>query len=159
MENFKRIQPEVIVGFGEKTTFEEPKPPFKTIVNLHIELEDWFGDDLVVCYPAFIVTEKLKKELENSKFSGFKFLEIEISEAKYFENNYQLDKPLPKFFWFKIDGQEYIDDIIINQKKELFVKPKLLKFFKQKFNINYMQIDHKGMNLMIYWTICYQITN
>ncbi|GAL82602.1 hypothetical protein JCM19274_5677 [Algibacter lectus] len=141
MENYIKIQPEVICGLGEKTTFKEFEPPFKTILNLHIDLEDWLGDDLMECYPAFIITEKLKKGLEISDFSGFKFSEMEVSKAEYFEDNYQLEKPVPIFFWLQVIGQEFADDILLNDKKELYLKPKLLKYLQGKFNVNYLQVE------------------
>ena len=60
---YKIIQPEVIVGLGEKTEFLEKEAPFKTITKLHIKLEDWLGDDLMECFPCYIITENLKNEL------------------------------------------------------------------------------------------------
>ena len=141
MENYNKIQPEVIVGIGNNTVFEEKEPPFKTINRLHIELEDWLGDDLVECYPVYIVTDALKKGLEESNFSGFKFAEMEITKSEYFDDNYQLKKELPNFYWMKIIGQLDIDEILIGNNKELFIKPKLVEFIKKKYNVKFMEVN------------------
>lgn len=40
MKKFDKIQPEVIVGLGEHTEFLEKDVPFRTVLKLHIDLED-----------------------------------------------------------------------------------------------------------------------
>lgn len=62
MKNYKILQPEIIVGIGDNTLFLEKDPPFRTIKRLHIELENWLGDDLKECFPCYIITENLKKD-------------------------------------------------------------------------------------------------
>jgi len=140
---YKRIQPEVIVGLGSNTVFKEIKPPFRTIEELHIELEDWLGDDLMECFPVYVVTEKLKEELNNSSFSGFNFKTMEVTNAEYFGDNYQLDIKLPKFYWMEIVGEFRKDDFVLSDKKELLINEKFLKVLVDKFKTKYLEIEPK----------------
>ena len=141
MSKYIKIQPEVIVGLGERTIFKELEPPFITLENLQIELEDWLGDDLMECFPAYIVTKNLKEALEKSKFSGFEFKKMEVSKAEYFEDNYQLDIELPKFYWMVAVGAFGNGDVVLSSKDELFISERLLNFLKEKFITKIMDID------------------
>ena len=89
MKKYNKLNPEVIVGLGEKTEFLEKEPPFTTVTKLHIALEDWLGDDLMECFPCYIVTEELKKYLAQSHFTGFELMEMEVTKAECFNENYQ----------------------------------------------------------------------
>jgi len=140
--SYKKIQPEVIVGLGTRTIFKETEPPFLTIISLHIDLEDWLGDDLMECFPVLLVSNELKIGLENSNFTGFQFHEMEVTKAQYFNDNYQLNKELPKFYWMKIIGEKGLDDMIRdNTTRELFVKNTLIEFLKKKFIVKYMEVN------------------
>jgi hypothetical protein len=142
MNNYKKIEPEVIVGLGDKTVFKEQKPPLINIEKLHIHLEDWLGDDLMECFPCYIVTDSLNGELIKSDFTGFGFSELEMTLDEYFENNYQQNKPLPKFFWLKIHGVEHKDDFFIRDK-ELMASTRVIKFITENFDSKYLFIDQE----------------
>jgi hypothetical protein len=95
------VRPEVIVGIGGNTEYyptEFIEGKKRLVTKLHIQLEDWLGDDLMEIYPCYIVTQQLKEALENNSFIGFTFAGIEVTEDEYFEDNYQLEKPRPDFF-------------------------------------------------------------
>lgn len=142
-KNYILIQPEVVSGLGEKTEFntEEPVEGQKRFVTkLHIHLEDWLGDDLVETYPCYMVTEKLKNALEKSKFLGFMFHEIELTLDEYFDDNYQLSKDLPEFFWLKIIGEKGKDDLFISEEG-LWISQKLVDFLIKKFDFKIARIN------------------
>ena len=141
MKEYKKIQPEVIVGLGNKTVFLEQQPPFRTVVSLHIELEDWLGDDLMECTPCLIVSETLKTALQVSGFSGYEFAEMEVTKGEYFDNNYRLKKTLPKFHRMVITGRDKIDDLFIGDDFMLFISDILLDYIKENFSVKYMEID------------------
>lgn len=138
---YKIVQPEVIVGLGNKTEFGEAAPPFKTVMKLHINLEDWLGDDLMECHPCYIITDNLKRGLENTDFSGFTFDRLELDRDEYFSDNYRLKKPLPLFHWLKITGKVNVDDVYIGEGKSLFCSDKFIKYLKENFTVNYLTID------------------
>lgn len=140
MKTYQTIQPEVIVGLGEQTEYLEKEPPFLTVTKLHIQLEDWLGDDLMECHPCYIVTEKLKDGLQNIGFSGFKFAEMILIKDEYFDNNYQLKKGLPKFYWLQVVGKQDIDDMVIGIEKSLLIEEKMLTYLQENFILNYMDI-------------------
>jgi hypothetical protein len=119
MKNYLTVQPEVIVGLGANTEFKEKSQPFKTVTTLHIDLEDWLGDDLMECHPYYIVTEKLKKILDANSFKGFNISEMKVTKAECFDNNYHQNKPLPQFYWLQVNGERSTADIYIDDSSNL----------------------------------------
>jgi hypothetical protein len=141
---YKVIQPEVIVGLGAKTVFAEATPPFKAVVKLHIELEDWLGDDLMECHPCYIITEHLKDKLSQSDITGYTIETMLLTKNEYFANNYRIEKKLPAFYWLKVTGMPAKgDDMYIGEGKTLFVSDKLIDFLRKEATIKYMEIDPK----------------
>ncbi|OXA75491.1 hypothetical protein B0A58_08715, partial [Flavobacterium branchiophilum NBRC 15030 = ATCC 35035] len=127
MINYKRVLPEILLDLGEKTVFDNPDSPTKEIVKLHINIENWLGDDLLWNFPETIVTERLKKDFDQNIFTGFIFDDILITKDIYFYDNYHLNKPLPKFYWMKINGHENIDDFFI-KKSELYISERVYNY-------------------------------
>jgi hypothetical protein len=138
--NYKRVLPEILLDLGEKTIFNNPESPIKEIIKFHINIENWLGDDLLWNFPETIVTERLKKDFENNVFTGFLFDDILITKDVYFYDNYHLDKPLPKFYWMKINGKENEDDFFI-KASELYISERVYNYLKKKYLINNIQID------------------
>ena len=144
---YKRIEPDVLVGMGDKTIFAEKKPPFLTVAKLHIQLEHWFGDDLMECYPCYIVTARLKEDLEEKKhFTGFEFDDVKVTKDTYFDDNYDLDIPVPKLYWLKVIGEEDKDDLYVSDC-ELFISDKMLAYLKKNFAINYLEVEPDNSEL------------
>jgi hypothetical protein len=137
-----KIEPEVIVGMGKNTIINNSIHP-PVVSKLHINLEDWLGDDLMENFPVFIVTETLKNGLENSNFTGYKIQNLKLTKDENFEDNYQLDKKLPNFFWLVINGKKDINDFYIDETLSLNVSEKLFSFFK-KYNLNNCVIDENS---------------
>lgn len=63
---------------------------------------DWLGGDLMECHPCYIVTYKLKQDLEISKFSGVEIFIFELIKDECFDVNYHRDKPLVVFYWMNV---------------------------------------------------------
>lgn len=140
MTKYIKIQPEVIIGLGERTEFLEKKPPFNTITKLHIQLEDWLGDDLMLNSNCYIVTKPLKEALEKSDFTGFEFSEMEVTKDEYFDNNFQLKRELPSFYWMKIIGDKDKEDMYM-YSLDLYCSDSFLDFLRNKFQIKYLDVD------------------
>ena len=143
MITYKRVLPEILVSLGDNTVFDDPDSPQKNIVKLHMNLENWLGDDLLWSFPEVIVTEKLRHSLKENKFSGFYFTEIEVTFDTYFEDNYHLDIPIPNFYWMKVNGKEDVDDIFI-KKSQLYLSEKLFDFLSKNFSINNLKVNYKS---------------
>ena len=134
------IEPEVIVGLGGNTLMDiTVHPPF--VRSLDIDLEDWLGDDLMEIFPCYIATEMLAEGLKKTDFSGFEIKNLTLSEAEYFQNNYQLQRELPKFYWLNITGKVNTDDFYINDNLKLSVSDKALHYLKNNFVLRYADID------------------
>jgi hypothetical protein len=141
MKIYFTVQPEVIVGLGASTEFREKSSPFKPVTKLHIHLEDWLGDDLMECYPCYIVTEKLKKLLDANSFKGFVFTEMEVTKAENCDNNYHPNNPLPNLYWLQIRGRKNIDDIYINDSNHLNIADTFLTFLKSNATLNHLEVE------------------
>ena len=110
--------------------------------HLHVDLENWFGDDLLETSSLdYVVSERLKLFLEKSDFSGFDFDTIEITKAEYFDDNYDLDIPLPKFYWMKIIGKADKNDFYLESKIDLYCSERLLIKLRELFSLNNLEID------------------
>ncbi|WP_128572333.1 MULTISPECIES: hypothetical protein [Chryseobacterium] len=64
-----------------------------------------------------------------------------VTKGEYLNDNYQLNKSLPEFYWMKIIGKQDVDDIIIGPEKSLLVDEELLNYLKNNFTLNYMDIN------------------
>jgi hypothetical protein len=132
------IDPEVLVGLGDETVFGSNN---EEVLSLHMNIEDWLGDDLLTCHPVFFVTEQLKTKLEKTNLSGFIFANMKQSFDDNFDDNFQLKIPVPNFYWLQINGQANNDDFIINKDKNLMISDTCLKFLKENAKLEYCNID------------------
>ena len=126
-----KIEPEVIVGLGDRSDIDFSSK-FAKINHLHISLEDWLGDDLVECYPAFFVTNDLKIGMEKEHFTGFEIKSFELTFDEGYEDNSTIDIK-PNFWWLEVTYQKG-DDIYIDENKVLNVTESLYQFL-QKYNL------------------------
>lgn len=90
--------------------------------------------------PEAFVTENLKKGLELSLFTGYVFENVTLTKDIYFEDNYHLDIPLPRFYWMKVLGEKGKDDLYIDNF-ELYASTRIIKFLKDNYKVNNMEID------------------
>jgi hypothetical protein len=152
MKKFNFIEPEVIVGIGENTILDTNYNPPK-VDHLDLEIEDWLGNDLMESYPCFIITESLKEGLAKSSFTGYTSIEeIEVIKAEYFEDNYQLDKEVPKFYWLKVDGVPFKDDFSISNDNslklyKLLISDAVLDFLRKDFKIDMSNVNFENKKI------------
>jgi hypothetical protein len=138
---FFEINPEVIVGLGDYTTFKKNNP--HEVEVLHIELEDWLGDDIMEIFPCFVITENLEMTLLKTKFTGYYTCFLSITLNEYFENNHASGKTLPTFKWLKVTGTPYFDDFgIDNKTKKMVISESVFDLLKQAFSINYLTVGN-----------------
>lgn len=95
------LEPEVAGGHGEHTIYGteqviQTEGISGKVEYLHYEFEGWLGDDLLESTPAFIVSSKLQKELENSDFKDYKLEECLITTSDDFKKVYP-NKEIPTF--------------------------------------------------------------
>ena len=137
------LKPEIMLDIGDNTI--ETKQ--NGTEYLHVDLENWLGDDLLETSSFdYVVSERLKLFLEKSIFSGFDFETIEVTKAEYFDDNYGLDIPLPTFYWMKIIGKKNKNDFFLENKIDLYCSDILLENLKLGFMLNNLEIDSEKDN-------------
>ena len=99
-----RISPEVAGELAEGTEMDTSVHPPR-VTRLHHRFEGWLGDDIIECFPCFLVTEGIAKRLESSGLSGFELDDVETSKSPEFDDMYP-ERQLPKFRWLKITAAE-----------------------------------------------------
>ncbi|WP_121965802.1 hypothetical protein [Myroides sp. N17-2] len=140
MRKYNIVEPEVIVGLGEKTVFSDIDNSYSEILKLHIHLEDWLGDDLVVISNFYVVTDVLKEGLEQSELSGFEFVNIEVTKDECFNINFNKSRAFPSFWGMKITGVKGKDDVYVNSL-ELNVSEEFMTFLKGEYQVHYLVVN------------------
>jgi hypothetical protein len=131
------LRPEVPGELGEKTIMDSSVHP-PIIKELHIIFKGWLEDDIVKCFPVFLVTERLAMRLSESGFTGFELRECIIQSSEELEV-LQPETQLPKFLWLNILSKNANTDFYINEKFKLTVSENAFELLK-KFNLKYCQI-------------------
>lgn len=116
------IEPEVAGELGNKTIIETQYFPPK-VRELHFIFNGWLGDDIIECFPCFIVSEKLMNSILTNELTGVFFEEMRISKSEEFIEMYPA-REIPKFYWAKITGKFGIDDFVIANDFRLVISEK-----------------------------------
>lgn len=123
--NFYSIEPEVAGGFGPNAILEDPKARPPRIRHFHYEFDGWLGDPILETVASFIVTQVLKKRLEEIRATGVRFASVEISKSGEFEDLHP-ERELPNFIWLQINGQAGKDDFGLSSSHSLVVSERIL---------------------------------
>ncbi|PQA90711.1 hypothetical protein SAMN05421796_1137 [Chryseobacterium piscicola] len=135
---YKLIEPEVAGSLGRETELDNSVfPPH--VKKLHYEFSGWLGDDILESFPCYIVTDSLREDFENNKFTGISFNEVIVSKSETFLEIYP-DRELPKFYWLKICGEAYKDDFFITKENVLAISEKV-NLVLLRYNINNADIE------------------
>lgn len=109
------------------------------VTRLHLRFEGWLGDDIVECFPCFIVTERLAKLLETSGLTGFQLGDVETSRSPEFKEMYP-DRQLPGFRWLKVTAALPKEaDFRLTHDHQLQVSDATLALLRS------LQIDHADL--------------
>jgi hypothetical protein len=136
---FYQIHPEVPGGIGKNTEYDKSTLPWK-LLNLHVQFDGWLGGDIMKVSNCYLVTEKLKVELETTKLTGIAFFkDIEVDYSLTFQNLHP-DLVLPKIYWLIIDGIMAKDDFGMIDYFRLSVSENALSVIK-KYKISDMEIS------------------
>lgn len=91
---------ELAAGTEMDTSIHPPR-----VTRLHHRFEGWLGDDVLECFPCYLVTETVAKMLEGSGLSGFELGDVETSKSPEFDEMYP-GRQLPRFRWLKITATQ-----------------------------------------------------
>ncbi len=130
------LEPEVSGELGTNTIIDSNKHP-PVIHKLHFVFTGWLGDDLIECFPCYLISERLKLALENSNLSGFYVEECEIQDSEEMLE-LQPEIQLSQFYWLKVELNLNLD-FYINNESKLVITEKAYKLL-QAFNLNYCDI-------------------
>ena len=130
MSSVYYIEPEVAGELGDGTVMNSSVHP-PVVKKLELCLSGWLGDDLLECYPCFIVTERVANELKNTVQDNIFFEKIIVTQSDEFNEIYP-GKPLPNFYWMKfINGKE----IFLSEDQRLAVSEHIMNTLNN-FNIS-----------------------
>ncbi len=127
---FFLIEPEVAGGFGDGTIFEDVRARPPRFSKFDYEFTVWLGDPILETIGCFIVTDALRKKLEENCASGISFGPVEISRSDIFDEFYP-NLLLPKFVWMKVHGESGRDDFWLSEKCILVVSERMLSVLKE----------------------------
>ena len=143
------LEPEVAGEIGENTIYDNfddvkyrcAKPE---ISKLHFIFSGWLGDDIIESTPCFIVTDKLKTEIEKNELIGCEFQDVEISLSDEFIEIYP-NRDIPQFKRLipkgsvVVEGEIYStwtgEDFSFSDKSYLVVSERALNILKE-FNVD-----------------------
>lgn len=128
------LSPEVAgeVGPGSDGDFSTFPP---TIYKLHYVFQGWLGDDLLESFPCYIVTDRLKAEIEQADLSGYQFSAVEVTASDLFQELYP-NRDLPSFVWLIPTGTVDVDDFGFSKAYQLVVSERAWEV------INKYQVEH-----------------
>lgn len=98
------LEPEVPGGLGSRTQMDRSLHP-PIVARLHLVFDGWSGDQMVECFPCFLVTKALAESLLKEGISGFELAHAEVETSDQFHELYG-DRQLPEFTWLRIVGAE-----------------------------------------------------
>ncbi len=131
------LQPEVPGELGGHTIMDtNVHPPI--IKYLHITFQGWLGDELIECFPCFLVSERLKELLSDSDLNGFDFSECEIDTSEEFIL-LQPGVKVPVFYWLKMSDNPG-KDFFINSSLNLQVSERGWALLKE-VSINHCDVN------------------
>jgi hypothetical protein len=125
---FYFIEPCETPELGENTVLDTTTHP-PTVKCLHVELDYWDDDDLISCYPAYLVSERCGKALESSGATGYTLAPAEVAKSEQFEL-FEPTKIIPRFLWFNVTGEAAKDDIGLLPVGRLIVSERALRALK-----------------------------
>lgn len=139
VNTYWRISPEVAGELAEGTEMDTSVHPPR-VTRLHHRFEGWLGDDIIECFPCFLVTEGIAKVLEGSGLSGFELGDVETSKSPELDEMYP-GRQLPGFRWLKIiDTQPNETDFRLTQDHRLELSDAALALLRNA-RINHADVE------------------
>ena len=130
---FRFIEAEVAGGMGDKTVVDmSVHPPI--VHKLDYQFEGWLGDDILETFPCYIVTDRLRQEIEKLALTGVSFDNTVVSTSETFEKLYP-SRILPKFYWLKVLGTPRKDDFGMAEDYKLMISDTVFTMLKN-FNVS-----------------------
>lgn len=128
---FFGLKPEVAGSLGEGTVMDYSTVPYR-VVALEYSFDDWLGDDLLEGFPCYIVTEALRKAIEDEGLTGCTFAKVETTRSELF-SEIKGDMQLPQFHWLRVGGRAGAEDFGVSEEApQLIVSERALTCLKKR---------------------------
>ena len=136
------IEPEVAGGLGKNTVMDRNVHP-PVVDKLHYQFDGWLGDVLLESFPCFVVTEHAKQALNEAKFTGIAFDEVEITTSEQFTEFYPT-RTLPRFAWLKVLGRIREEDFGLTSDGRLVASERAVRLLSVLGNSNALVTEYAG---------------
>lgn len=121
---YYNIEPVADAELGEDAVIDFTQTPRK-IIALHAYAFGYPESDIIQAYPAFLVTDRLKKEIESAKLTGALFLPCKISKSSQYDELSNSVK-IPEMWCMEPTGT-LGDDIIFFSETRFIVSSRFLE--------------------------------
>lgn len=129
---YYELKPDVAGQDGENMEFDPSVHPPR-VFHLHVEIDNWAGDDLIENYPCYIVTDVLGCTLKDTGMSRYELRDLEVSLAPEGQEILAASgiAQLPTFRWLYVTGSAGQDDIGVTSQGRLVVSDRALDVLRQ----------------------------
>jgi hypothetical protein len=126
------LRPDVPGEHGDNSVLDASVHPPR-VSRLHLQIEGWFGDDLIKVFPCHVITDRLAEALKQSGLRAFELKDVEITTApEAVELLGQLGIPeFPGFTWLDVTGVAGRDDIGVNSVGRMVVSDRALAVLRR----------------------------
>lgn len=119
---FYILEPNVPGGFGSPTVGDfDVQPPL--IQSLHLEIDDSEVDEIIQCFPCYLISSRLADSFAQSALTGYS-LDSAIVEASEQLHDEAPNHKLPSFCWLKLHGIAGQHDLALSKSHLLVVSQK-----------------------------------
>lgn len=133
-----RLFPEVPGQLGSNTQLDNSVHP-PVLIHLHLMFDGWLGDEIIECFPCFLMAEILVKKIEQFNLTGYSLSDAEISISEIFKDLYP-NREIPRFKWL-IVGKDPQDDFFLDNENILNVSGRGIEILKDVGKLDYCQIE------------------
>lgn len=137
------LEPEVAGGHGEGSVLDTSVHP-PIVSELEYEVAGWLGDDVIECFPVYLVSPRLLDAMQTAKLTGFAVnpnCRVTVNEQAHDELD---DSDVLAFTWIDIYGAAS-DDLHVTSDLLLGVSDRAWDVFSQ-FRLNYCGIREAGLD-------------
>lgn len=143
MKKFYKLEPEVAGTLGLNTEMDTSTHP-PVVSKLHYDMDIWLGDDLLETFPCYLVTDKLRRVIEEMGATGAAFDEVEVVFTEEFDERHPVHTR-PVLSWLKPVGLPGEDDIAIVPPSRLIVSERMWEAMKARTSVNHCDVeDYEG---------------
>lgn len=128
-----KLRPAAPGELGDNVVMDPSVHPPR-IDHAHLEIDSWFGDELIESYPCLFISDDLAKTLESSRLGHYELRSVEVSLSEDLPDEERAS--VPHLHWLVLTGQAGQDDIGATSTGRMVVSDQALEILRQH------NIDH-----------------